>query len=267
MDDLLSRISTLIQADVAAEADAGFPVVARIPSTETIRFLDYFVRLDFGERAALLDAMARLGAGQFFPPTVISSDALDLTANNPALLSYRSALQSGHFAYGLRYVEPRMAKMMLTDPDGIAHREKIRSGLDFHPRDDPPKALVPDSDIRKIQPAKAPLLRKLMEAAFARLFSPKKGKLPGGETRYTGSIGSNELTVTVDFASRLAQLRWFVSLKMANPGLKASRVEDFWARCGWDYLTEENASRSIDLLCERIEYLARLKERIDAATA
>lgn len=264
MGELLSRIAALLRTDLAAEVDAGFPAVTRIPSTEAIKFLDYFAALDLDERAALLDAMARLGAMQFFPPPAISSDALDLTSTNPALLAYRNAQQSGDFAFGFRYVEPRMAKMMLTDPDGIAHREEVRSGLNFQPRDDPPKELVPDSDIRKVQPAKAPLLRKITEAAFAQLFSPKKTRLLGGETRYAGSIGKTELTVTVDFASRLAQLRWFMSMKMANPELKASRVEDFWARSGWDYLTEENASRSIDLLCERVEYLVRLKETIDA---
>lgn len=263
MDELLSNITALLRRDLADEADAGFPAVTRIPSTEAIKFLDYFAALDLDRRAALLDAMARLGALQFFPPPVISSDALDLTSNNPALLRYRNAQQSGDFAFGLRYVEPRMAKMMLMDPDGIAHREEVRSGLNFQPRDDPPKELVPDSDIRKVQPANAPLLRKLTEAAFAQLFSPRKTKLPGGETRYAGSIGKTELTVTLDFASRLAQLRWHVTLTMANPNLSASRIEDFWARSGWDYLTEENASRSIDLLRERVEYLVQLKERID----
>ncbi|HET7214755.1 MAG TPA: hypothetical protein VFL79_14270 [Terriglobia bacterium] len=183
MDDLLSRVITLIRNDLVSEAEGGFPAVTRTPSTEAIKFLDYFVGLDAAGRAALLDAMAQLGAVQFFPPPVISSDALGLTSNNPALLTYRSALQSGHFAYGLRYVEPRMAKLMLTDPDGIAHREEIRSGLDFQPRDDPPKELVSHLDLHNVKPAKAPLLRKLMEAAFARLFSPKKSKLPGGETR------------------------------------------------------------------------------------
>jgi hypothetical protein len=264
MSELLSSIAALLRTDLVAESEADFPLLARIPSTEAIKLRDYFSGLDPDGRAALLDAIARLGARQFFPPPVVSSDALDLTSNNPALLAYRKALQSGHFAYGLRYVEPRMAKMMLTDPEGKAHMAETRAGLDFQPRDDPPKELVPDADLCKIQPAKAPLLRKLIETAFALLLPPKKSKLPGGETRYAGSIGPTELAVTVDFASRLAQLRWYVTMNMANPNLRASRVEDIWGRCGWDYITEENASRSIDLLCKRIDYLVRLKERIDA---
>ena len=156
---------------------------------------------------------------------------------------------------------------MLNDRESMARMAQTRSTLDFEPRDDPPKDLTPEFDIRKIQPANAPLLRKLMEQAFAQLFSPQKSKLPGGETRYAGSIGSTELTVSVIFSSRFGQLLWFVKMAMANPNLLAFRVEDFWGRTGWDYLTEENASRSIDLLCERIVYLVKLKERIDAQSA
>jgi hypothetical protein len=263
MAELLSIIAALLRADFTAEAEAGFPTVTRIPSTEAIRFVDYFSALHADERGELLNGMAQLGATQFFPPTLAYRE-MGLNAKNAALVRYRATLQTGHFAYGLRYVEPRMARMMLTDPEGMAHMAETRSSLDFQPRDDPPKELVTDSDIRKVQPAKAPLLRKLLETAFAKLFSPAKSKLPGGEVRYAGIVGSTEMAVTVDFASRLAQLRWFVTLNLANLELEVSRVEDFWARSGWDYLTEENAERSIALLCERIAYLVRLKERIDA---
>jgi hypothetical protein len=264
MADLLSSIAALLRADFAVEADAGFPTVKRIPSTEAVKFFDYFAALEPGGRGPLLDAMGRLGAMQFFPPTLVYQEALDLNARNAAMLQLRTALQSGHFAYGLRYVDLRMARAMRNDPESMAHMAQTRSTLDFEPRDDPPKELSPESDIGKIQPAKAPLLRKLMEKAFAQLFSAQKSKLPGGETRYAGSIGSTELTVSVIFSSRFAQLHWFVKMAMANPNLRAFRVEDFWGSRAWDYLTEENASRSIDLLCERIAYLVNLKERIDA---
>ena len=264
MADLLSSIAALLRADFAVEADAGFPTVKRIPSTETVRFLDYFAALEPGGRGPLLDAMARLGAMQFCPSPLVYQEALDLNARIAAIEQLRTALQSGHFAYGLRYADVRMARAMLNDPETMARMAQTRSTLDFEPRDDPPKELTPESDIRKIQPAKAPLLRKLMEKAFAQLFSAQKSKLPGGETRYAGSIGATELTVSTIFSSRFAQLHWFVKLAMANPNLRAFHVEDFWGSRAWDYLTEENAERSIDLLCERIVYLVKLKERIDA---
>ena len=263
MADLLSSIAALLRADFAVEADAGFPTVKRIPSTEAVKFVDYFAALEPDGPGPLLDAMARLGAMQFFPPPLVYQEALDLNARNAAILQLRAAQQSGPFAYGLRYVDLRMARAMLNDPESMARMAQTRSALDFEPRDDPLKDLTPESDIRKIQPAKAPLLRKLMEKAFAQLFPAQKSKLPGGETRYAGSIGSTELTVSFFFTSRFAQLHWFVKMPMAKPNLRAFRVEDFWGSRAWDYLTEENASRSIDLLCERIVYLVNLKERID----
>ena len=264
MADLLSSIAALLRADFAVEADAGFPTVKRIPSTEAVKFLDYFAALEPGGRGPLLDVMARLGAMQFLSSPLVYQEALDLNASNAAIVQSRTALQSGSFAYGLRYVDLRMARAVLNDPESMTRMAQTRSTLDFQPRDDPPKALTPESDIRKIQPAKAPLLRKSMEKAFAQLFSPQRSKLPGGETRYAGSIGSTELRVSAIFSSWFAQLHWFVKMAMANPNLRAFHVEDFWGSRAWDYLTEENASRSIDLLCERIAYLVNLKERIDA---
>jgi len=167
MTDILSSIAALLRADFTVEADAGFPTVRRIPSTESVKFLDYFAALEPGGRGPLLDVTARLGAIQFYPSPQAYQEALDLSANNAASVQYRAALQSGHFAYGLRYVDPRMARAMLNDPQGMAMMAQTRSTLDFQPRDDPPKDLTPESDIRKIQTAKAPLLRKLIEKALA----------------------------------------------------------------------------------------------------
>jgi hypothetical protein len=221
MAELLSSIAALLRTDFAAEADAGFPTVTRIPSTEAVKFLDYFATLEPAGRELLLDGLARLGAVQFFP-ALVYKETLDLNASNAAIVRYRTTVQSGPFASGLRYVDLRMARMMLSDPQTIARMAQTRSTLNFEPRDDPPKELTPESDIRKIQPAKAPLLRKLLEKAFAQLFSAQKSKLPGGETRYAGSINSTELTVSVHFTSRFSQLYWCVfKMAMANPNLRA----------------------------------------------
>jgi len=181
MADLLSSIAALLRADFAVEADAGFSAVKRIPSTGAVKLLDYFAALEPDGRGPLLDVMARFGAMQFFPPPVVHQEALELHASHAALAQQRTAMQSGPFAYGLRYVDLRMARAMLNDPESMARRAHTRSTLDFEPRDNPPKELTPESDIRKIQPAKAPLLRKSVEKAFARLFSPQKTKLPAAK--------------------------------------------------------------------------------------
>ena len=87
-------------------------------------------------------------------------------------------MQSGPFAYGLRYVDLRMARAMLNDPESMARRAHTRSTLDFEPRDDPPKELTPESDIRKIQPAKAPLLRKQWRRPLPGCSHPERASCP-----------------------------------------------------------------------------------------
>jgi hypothetical protein len=43
--------------------------------------------------------------------------------------------------------------------------------------------------------------------------------------------------------------------------------ESLWSQPGgWDYLSEENAARSIDFLPEVVEYLIQLPERITGRT-
>ena len=43
--------------------------------------------------------------------------------------------------------------------------------------------------------------------------------------------------------------------------------ESLWSQPGgWDYLSEENAARSIDILPELVEYLIQLPERITRRT-
>ena len=59
-------------------------------------------------------------------------------------------------------------------------------------------------------------------------------------------------------------------LEVRSRALLAQRVsyEALWgANTGWDYLTEENAARSIDLLDELLLRLVRLFERVLALPA
>src|SRR5579863_10393440 len=103
MADLRTNIAALLLADFKAEARAGFPAVRRIPSTDAVKFLDYFATLNSAEAAALLDALARSRAMQFFPPSALHHQGLDLSESSPALVQHRDATRTGQFAYGLRY--------------------------------------------------------------------------------------------------------------------------------------------------------------------
>jgi hypothetical protein len=265
--DLLSTIATLLRSEFAQEAAAGFPRLARIPCTSIIKFLDYFEAQALAGRESLLDALARLGAMTFLPPSLITREFQELRTNDPEYMRFWAAMQSERFAHGYRYEGVKMTRMMVHDMETVAAIAKVRASLDWQPRDDPPPHLVSDPDLTHLNSAKAPLLRKLVKQAFTRLFGAETKKLPGGETGYTGAINGTKLTVWVDFGSMSAQLRCGVSIPDEQRRIFVSRLsyEDLWiTNLGWDYLTEENAAPSIDLLCEQIVYLAELTRRITA---
>ena len=268
--DLLSNIAALVREELDQEAVAGFPKLTRIPSQGVIRFLDYFASLPPAEHAPLLDALARVGAMHFFPSPLIAKAHEEVRTTNPALLRMGAAMQAPGFAYGLRYEGLRMAKAILNDPESAARMKQTRSTLDFQPRDDPPKELVLDPDLSRVETAKAPLLRKLLNQSLARLLGAKASKQPGGDLVYDGAIGSTPLKVRISFSNLYAQMHYAVTAKIHERNILAQQLtyETLWGtNTGWDYLTEENASRSIDLLSKLLAILARFMERIASLPA
>ena len=256
---LLSNIEALVRAELDQEVQAGFPKLKRIPSSGVIRLLDYFATLSPDEHASLRDGLARLAALHFFPAPVIIKPHEELRTTHPAILRMGEALQSPAFAYGLRYQNLRMSKAVLNDPESLAHMKQTRSTLDFQPRDDPPQDLVLEPDLRLVQTAKAPLLRKLLNQALTPLLGVKAAKQPGGDIVYDGAIGGTPLKVRITFSNLYAQMYYVVTAKLPARNVLAQGLnyETLWgASTGWDYLTEENAPRSMHLLCELLKILA-----------
>jgi hypothetical protein len=266
-DPRLSELAALVRAELAEEVDAGFPTLSRIPCTGIVKFLDNFATLAPGDRIALLDALARLGALQFFPAPLIAKAHEQLRTTDPALIRLHDGLRSQALAYGLRYLDVRMARAALRDPESMAYMARTRAALDFQPRDDPPESLVSTTDIRDIQTVRAPELRKLLNPMLLKRLGAKPQKRIGGELIYEGMIGDIALRVSIIFSNLYAQMTYGVGWSVRERGLLTQRLgfgyESLWgASTGWDYLTEENAARSIDLLDELLLRLARLLERI-----
>lgn len=264
---LFSGITALVRAELDQESAAGFPKLKRIPSTGIIRFLDYWESLPAGEHDPLIEALASLGTLHFFPAPLIAKTHDELRTTNPACLRMGAAMKSPQFAYGLRYEGLRMARAILNDPQSVEMMKKMRAGLDFEPRDDRPRELVGETDILQVRTAKAPLLRKLLKASLTPLLGAKGEKKPGGEIVYEGAIGRVPLKATISFSNLYAQMYYGVTIKMPERNILAFRVsyEAFWGTNeGWNYLTEENAPRSVELLCELVRTLAGFMERIAA---
>ncbi len=263
----LPEVTALVRNHLVREVAAGFPTLTRIPSSGVIRFLDYFATLPEPDRAALLDSRAKGGALQFFPPRDAYDAALHHANHDPAILRYRAALHSGPLAMGLRYQDLRMIKATLGDPMSMAMMAQTRSTLAFVPRDDFPPNLVPDQDPKNLKPAKAPLLRKLIDAAFKSMFAGSREKRPGGELRYAGVYQGTPLTVGLIFTNRGPQLLYDIKIPDDSHTVFCFRFtyEGLWgAGTGWDYLTEQNAEAAIACLCELIVASVHLRNNIYA---
>ena len=257
-------VSALLKTHLDEEAQSGFPRLTRIPSTSTIQFLDYFRTLTPADRDSLLTALAQIDAANLFASPV-RERVETLVTTNPAFVSYRQAMQSSPFTMGLRYVGLRMLKSMLADRMTMEMMARTRATLDFTPRDDLPPALVPDPEPAHLKPAKAPLLRKLINEAFLDMFASGKQKRAGGETEYVGALESTKIRVVIDFSARGLQLRYGVKIpdETKTMFVWGLAYENLWAAGPrWDYLTEENAQSSIRLLCEHIAQIVLLRNRV-----
>jgi hypothetical protein len=258
-------VSALIKTHLDLEAQSEFPRLTQIPSTSIIRFLDYFHTLTADDRDSLLAALAQIDALNLFPAPEVRARVGTLVTTVPAFVSYRQAMQSARFTMGLRYVGLRMLKSMLADRMTMEMMARTRATLDFTPRDDLPAALVPDPEPTHLKPAKAPLLRKLINEVFLELFAFGKQKGKGGETEYSGTLEGTEIKVAIDFSARGLQLRYGVKIPDETKAIfvRGLAYEDLWAAWGdWDYLTEENAKPSVRLLCEHIAQIVLLRNRV-----
>jgi hypothetical protein len=260
----LDDVTALMKGHFHAEADGGFPKLNRIPSSGTIRFLDCFSNFPPRLQSALVDSHARLAALTFLSTPVARDAMLEFINTDAALLAQREMMRSPAFSMGLRYEGLRMRKALLGDPQSIEMMAKTRATLGFTPRDDMPPGLVPDQDMANLKPAKAPQMRKLIDAAFTQMFAPQKKKLAGGSTGYTGALKGTGVTVWIDYAGMGMQLIYGVSIPDETRRVFVQRLpyEGLWgAGRGWDYLTEENAEAGIGLLCELVGQLMTLRNQ------
>jgi hypothetical protein len=182
----MEQIVSLVRDYMHAEADAGHPLLRRIPSTRATAYFDYLESISPAEQEGLLDARARVAALGFVLTPAAQQQILQLVETNPALLKHRDAMLRGPLAMGLRYQSIRMAKAMLSDAQSVAMMRQTRSTLGYVPRDDAPVPLVNEADVTRLHPAKAPLLKKLVKPLLQGLLVAREEKMPGGTMNTTG---------------------------------------------------------------------------------
>jgi hypothetical protein len=261
----IDLIVSLIRDHMHLEADNGYPLLRRIPSTHATACFDYLESLSPSEREELLEARARVAALGFVLTPRAQQDILQLVNANPALVKYREAILRGPLATGLRYQSIRMAKAVLNDAQSVAMMQQTRSTLGYVPRDDAPVPLVNDPDITKLHPAKAPRLKKLVKPLLQTMLTAKEEKMPGGTLKYDGALDGTPLTTRVDYAARDVQMIYSVSIpdperKVVVIGTGYERLFGIDGR--WDYITEENAGVSISLLPDLLRRLVTLRNEV-----
>jgi hypothetical protein len=256
--DARTTIRGVLHDEFAAEAAAGFPRLRRVPSTLVVRFLDYFDGLDSTERAELTDALADHGSYYFSPPVPYPY------RGNAAWQRFAAAAAAWRLAGGVRYTGVKLLAALANDRPGSLEawcRAQGYSGLALQPSD----ALAPDA--AALVPVKTGALRKRIGAAFAQLFAPRVTEIGDGIWRYEGTLGESSVKLMLHYGRNIAdaQFRYEVAVQgrdciLNTPGFCFEAL--FGVGLGfWDYVTEANVGRSVELLCELVAYVARLPER------
>jgi hypothetical protein len=256
MPDVRADIVAFLRGEFGAEADAGFSRLRRSPQTKVVQFIDYFASLSAQDQAELLDALALRGS------LLINSSPTLLPPATQAFDRFQKTVTSqGPFSGGYRYCDvktlaaiPKIAEFGSYEGWIAKTQRPWVSELALQPRED----LLPNLEC--LTPSPAPTLRKLVKPALqTRGFTPEVTK--GSEHRYGNSAGA---IVRVDFGSYLGQLVYNVSATCGETRILRLSYELLWSLPGgWDYLTDENAARSIDHFAELVEYLIEMTERIN----
>ncbi len=264
MSEIRKQISALLRTEFSREAATGFSKLRRIPSTQVIRFMDYFTGLAPAEMEALLEALAHFNSAAFFPE--LAGTDIAERQQHPVFGTFMQAMAFQGFGGGYRYTPVKLLAGIAKDATvgGIEGwiKQMGFTGLALEPRED----LLPNLDcLNPIPPAK---LRKLIDSALTNLFDAQKTKIGSELLRYAGVLGTTRIKVDLIFAPRglvrPRQLQYLMRiLPVGDFTWSYATYEGLWSLpANWDYLTEENAPRSIELLAELVTYLTDLAMRV-----
>jgi hypothetical protein len=247
-----------LQNEFAEEQRAGFARLKRVPDTQVIRFLDHFASLNAVEQSELSKVLAEWSS-YHLSGTPLPHSTYEQFARATA---YPDRTE------GLRYTGVNLLAGL---EKGISHgglagwfQSRGITGLAMQP----PEHLLRDLD--DLVPAKIPTLRRLVKTEFAQLFAPNARDIGSETWRYEGMLGQSSLKVLIRYSGKMGrpQLEYQIQVQAKERALTAPNL-CFESVLGvgfgrWDYLTQNNAERSVQLLSELVDYFARLPERLPA---
>ena len=243
-----------LRSQFAEEQSTGFARWRRIPDTQVIRFLDHFASLNDDEQTKLAALLAEWASYPFsgtpLPPVVQEQ--------------YTRARTIPGRAGGLRYTNVNLlAGLQKVHGDLVNWFQK--QGLQGTALELPELLVGDSSELVPVRPAR---LRRLVQTAFAQRFSATARDLGSESWRYEGTRGETSVSVVVRYSGRMSrpQLDYQVQVRKANQA-RATRPFCYESLFGvghgrWDYLTQANTERSVELLGELVEYVVTFAERL-----
>lgn len=258
MTDSRATLVGWLRSEFAEEQGTNFARLKRVPDTQVIRFLDYFASLSSAQQSELITVLADWGS--------YGLSGMPLPNSAYEQFARVQAAASRNRAEGLRYTGVNLLAGLQKGAShgGLAgwfHQRGI-TGLAMQP----PENLL--RDVGDLAPVKIPTLRRLVKAAFAQRFAVNARDIGSEFLQYEGTLDEVSVKVLIRYSGKMGrpQLDYQVQVQdkgriLAVPNLCFESV--LGVGFGkWDYLTQENAERSVELLCQLVEYVASLPERL-----
>jgi hypothetical protein len=245
-----------LRNEFVAEQESGFSRLKRVPDSRVIHFLDHFTSLNPAQQSEITTILAEWS----------SHHVMGTPLPHSTYTQFIQATTFPNYATGIRYMGVNLLAGLANsvsngDLAGWFQAQGV-IGLALTP------AATLLRDMADLVPVKIPTLRRLVKHAFNSHFALTPHELGDGIWAYEGTYAASALSVRIRYSGRMGrpQLQYEVTVRGSGKGVTAPNI-CFESILGvglgcWDYLTRENAERSVGLLCELIEYVALLPGRL-----
>lgn len=250
LQDKVDAIYNLAKAEWERETVTDFQRLKSIPSSEVKRFLKFYnsLRLEDATRWSKINLLRV--PSMFLPqwsPTLSVDDEHWLEEVCNALCG----VFWGWETWGLRELKNAIS---------WSKSEKTRS-VDI--------SWIPPDKIKWLQSmstAKATQIRRLIKPLFREEFGLLPKNMGGGEWMYNPANGTDFLIIHLDFGGIGAQLRYDVDIKDAATNISWRQLlfeSILGLTCnGWDWIIEEEAENSCQLLVNLIKQVLDFSSRV-----
>ncbi len=245
-----------VRREFLAEQESGFRRLKQVPDTDVIRFCDEFPLWSAERQSHFVELAAQSSAYG------LANEVLP-----PEIHEKWQQMTSWKTNKGVRYLGVLNLAQLAKEPDGLDGWLKLSgaTGLALTP----PEELL--ADLRSLKPATTASLKKLVLREFASRFDATARDLGDGFVEYHGKYEDEPVAVRIRYLSKLggAQLEYRVRLVPLDPtGIGYRWAYESLLRVGhgmWNYLTTENAGRSIALLGDLVESVVKVPGQLQAS--